>query len=307
MRIGGIEAGGTKMVCAIGEVQTDKGQPGENQVTITERVTIPTEKPKITLPRMAAFFEGKGISSLGIGCFGPVDLHRASPTYGYITSTPKLEWQNVDMVGIFSRALGVPVGFDTDVNAAVLGEVTWGAAKDCDTAIYITVGTGVGVGVYCNGALMHGLVHPEAGHLLLQRHPKDTYAGKCPYHANCLEGLASGPAVEARWGRPAKELADREDVWEMEAFYLAEAVANYVLTYSPQKIVLWGGIMHQSQLFSMVRTKVQELLGGYISNEKILKEIDTYLVPPALGENPGIMGAFALGMREAEYRKIKEA
>ena len=271
--------------------------PGENQVTITERVTIPTEKPKITLPRMAAFFEGKGISSLGIGCFGPVDLHRASPTYGYITSTPKLEWQNVDMVGTFTRALGVPVGFDTDVNAAVLGEVTWG---DCDTAIYITVGTGVGVGVYCNGALMHGLVHPEAGHLLLQRHPKDTYAGKCPYHANCLEGLASGPAVEARWGRPAKELADREDVWEMEAFYLAEAVANYVLTYSPQKIVLWGGIMHQSQLFSMVRTKVQELLGGYISNEKILKEIDTYLVPPALGENPGIMGAFALGMREAE-------
>jgi len=204
------------------------------------------------------------------------------------------------MVGTFTRALGVPVGFDTDVNAAVLGEVTWGAAKDCDTAIYITVGTGVGVGVYCNGALMHGLVHPEAGHLLLQRHPKDTYAGKCPYHANCLEGLASGPAVEARWGRPAKELADREDVWEMEAFYLAEAVANYVLTYSPQKIVLWGGIMHQSQLFSMVRTKVQELLGGYISNEKILKEIDTYLVPPALGENPGIMGAFALGMREAE-------
>ena len=167
MRIGGIEAGGTKMVCAIGEVQTDKGQPGESQVTITERVTIPTEKPKITLPRMTAFFEGKGISSLGIGCFGPVDLHRASPTYGYITSTPKLEWQNVDMVGIFSRALGVPVGFDTDVNAAVLGEVTWGAAKDCDTAIYLTVGTGVGVGVYCNGALIHGLVHPESGHLLL--------------------------------------------------------------------------------------------------------------------------------------------
>lgn len=291
MRIGGIEAGGTKMVCAIGEVQTDKGQPGESQVTITERVTIPTEKPKITLPRMAAFFEGKGISSLGIGCFGPVDLHRASPTYGYITSTPKLEWQNVDMVGIFSRALGVPVGFDTDVNAAVLGEVTWGAAKDCDTAIYITVGTGVGVGVYCNGALMHGLVHPEAGHLLLQRHPKDTYAGKCPYHANCLEGLASGPAVEARWGRPAKELADREDVWEMEAFYLAEAVANYVLTYSPQKIVLWGGIMHQSQLFSMVRAKVQELLGGYISNEKILKEIDTYLGAAGTWRKSGYYGS----------------
>ena len=156
---------------------------------------------------MAAFFEGKGISSLGIGCFGPVDLHRASPTYGYITSTPKLEWQNVDMVGTFTRALGVPVGFDTDVNAAVLGEVTWGAAKDCDTAIYITVGTGVGVGVYCNGALMHGLVHPEAGHLLLQRHPKDTYAGKCPYHAEL-----SGRACEAvrRWRRAG---ADRQRNW----------------------------------------------------------------------------------------------
>ena len=306
MRIAGIEAGGTKMVCAIGEVQTDKGQRrGESQVTITERVTIPhREAQDYPCRAWLRFLREKGISSLN-RVFRPVDLHRASPTYGYITSTPKLEWQNVDMVGIFSRALGVPVGFDTDVNVAVLGEVTR-AAKDCDTAIYITVGTGVGVGVYCNGALMHGLV-PGGIYLLLQRHPKDTYAGKCPYHANCLKGLQ---AVR-RWRRVG---ADRQRNWrtgrmsgEMEAFTSRRRLQIMLLTYSPQKIVLWGGIMHQSQLFSMVRTKVQELLGGYISNEKILKEIDTYLVPPALGENPGIMGAFALGMREAEYRKPKEA
>ena len=290
MLIGALEAGGTKMVCSIGNPQGG----------VLQRASFPTLTPDVTVPQIVDFIGKFDVKALGIGSFGPLDLNPASPTYGSITKTPKKEWIQYPLMTTLKDALGVPTGIDTDVNAAALAEYTMGAGKGRGSLLYVTVGTGIGGGLVIDGKMVHGLVHPEAGHLLLQRHPKDTYAGKCPYHANCLEGLASGPAVEARWGRPAKELADREDVWEMEAFYLAEAVANYVLTYSPQKIVLWGGIMHQSQLFSMVRTKVQELLGGYISNEKILKEIDTYLVPPALGENPGIMGAFALGMREAE-------
>ena len=290
MLIGALEAGGTKMVCSIGNPEGG----------VLQRASFQTLTPDVTVPQIVDFIGKFDVKALGIGSFGPLDLNPASPTYGNITKTPKKEWIDYPLMTTLKNALSVPTGIDTDVNAAALAEYTMGAGKGRGSLLYVTVGTGIGGGLVIDGKMVHGLVHPEAGHLLLQRHPKDTYAGKCPYHANCLEGLASGPAVEARWGRPAKELADREDVWEMEAFYLAEAVANYVLTYSPQKIVLWGGIMHQSQLFSMVRTKVQELLGGYISNEKILKEIDTYLVPPALGENPGIMGAFALGMREAE-------
>lgn len=301
MLIGGIEAGGTKMVCALGEVDTmalDGGDAvGAKPIRILERIQIPTEMPERTIPCMIDFFAGKGIEALGIGCFGPVDLNLTSQTYGYITKTPKAGWMDCNIVGAFQKALGVPVGFDTDVNAAALGEVTFGAARNCETAIYITVGTGVGVGVYCNGSLLHGLVHPEAGHILLQRHPKDTYKGRCPFHVNCLEGLASGPAVEERWGKPGIELADREEVWEMEAYYIAQAVANYILAYSPQKIILGGGIMHQKQLFPLVQRNVQEMLGGYVNHPLIKENISEYITAPALGENPGIMGAFELARR----------
>lgn len=298
MRIGGIEAGGTKMVCAVGEVCDSNRLQKDSEVKILERVTIPTTTPQETLPQMLEFFAGKEIQTLGIGCFGPVDLNKRSKTYGYITSTPKEAWQNCDVAGAFSRQLHVPVGFDTDVNAAILGEVLWGAAKGCDTAIYITVGTGVGVGVYCNGGLLHGLVHPEAGHILLQRHPQDAYAGRCPFHPNCMEGLASGPAIEARWGRPAKELVDKAEVWELEAYYIAQAITNYILTYSPQKVVLWGGVMHQEQLFGMVQSNVKALLGGYVRHTLLEGDFSDYIVSPKLGENPGIMGAFGLGMQE---------
>lgn len=302
MRIGGIEAGGTKMVCAIGEVDETGGTGSADSrvkpVQILERISIPTTTPQETLPQMIDFFTDKDIKSLGIGCFGPIDLDKKSASYGYITSTPKLAWRNCDIVGTFSQLLGIPVGFDTDVNAAVFGEILWGAAQGCETAIYITIGTGVGVGVYCNGGLLHGLVHPEAGHILMQRHPLDDYAGRCPYHANCLEGLASGPAIEARWGKPATELTENKEVWELEAYYIAQAVANYILTYSPQKIILWGGVMHQKQLFELVRGQVKELLGGYICHPQVQGELEDYIVAPELGENPGIMGAFGLGLKE---------
>lgn len=298
MRIGAIEAGGTKMVCAIGEVADTWLTTQTGEITILERVSIPTRTPAETLPQMIEFFKGKGIRALGIGCFGPIDLNRNSTTYGYITKTPKMAWENCDIVGAFSRALHVPVGFDTDVNGAILGEVLWGEAKGCESAIYITVGTGIGVGVYCNGKLLHGLVHPEAGHILLHKHPQDTYEGKCPFHSSCFEGLASGPAIEDRWGKPAIELADCEEVWKLEAYYIAQAIANYILTYSPQKIILWGGVMHQEQLFSMVRSKVQELLVGYVSHPVLQGDLSDYIVAPKLGENPGIMGAFGLGLSE---------
>ena len=245
---------------------------------------------------MIAYYRNWDIQALGIGCFGPVDLNRQSRTYGYITKTPKPGWGNCDIVGAFKDALGVPVGFDTDVNGAVLGEVTWGAARGLDSAIYITIGTGVGVGVYVNGGLLHGLVHPEGGHILLIRHPKDTYEGKCPFHKNCVEGLAAGPSIEARWGKKAAELADRDEVWEMEAYYIAQAITDYILSYSPQKIILWGGVMHQEKLFGMVRKEVLNLLNGYVAHEAITEHIDQYIVPPALGEDPGIMGAIKLGL-----------
>lgn len=288
MRIGALEAGGTKMVCAIGD---EKGN-------IEDRIVIPTQTPQETMPKILEFYKNKGIDAIGIGCFGPVDLNRKSETYGYITKTTKLLWVDYDMAGTISQALKVPVGFDTDVNSAMLGEAVWGAAKNLENAIYITIGTGIGVGVYINGQLLHGLVHPEAGHVLLQRHPQDTYAGYCPYHSNCAEGLASGPAVEARWGKKGIELADRAEVWEMEAYYLAQAITDYIMTYSPERIILGGGIMNQRQLYDMVRKKVLELLGGYIASDRILEQIEDYIVAPALGENAGIKGALYLGYME---------
>lgn len=286
MLIGGIEAGGTKMVCAVGD---------ENGV-VKDRTSFPTRQPEETFADMIAYYRNWDIQALGIGCFGPLDLNRQSRTYGYITKTPKPGWGNCDIVGAFKDALGVPVGFDTDVNGAVLGEVTWGAAKGLDSAIYITIGTGVGVGVYVNGGLLHGLVHPEGGHILLMKHPKDTYEGKCPFHKTCMEGLAAGPSIEARWGKKAAELADRDEVWELEAYYIAQAITDYILTYSPQKIILWGGVMHQEKLFGMVRKEVQRLLNGYVAHEMITERIDEYIVPPALGEDPGIKGAIKLGL-----------
>lgn len=284
--IGGIEAGGTKMVCAVGD---------ENG-TIIDKMIFPTRQPKETFDNLIGYFKSWDIKALGIGCFGPVDLNRKSKTYGYITKTPKRGWENCNVVGTFQEALGVPVGFDTDVNGAVLGEVTWGAAKGMESAIYITVGTGVGVGVYINGALLHGLVHAEAGHILLSKHPEDFYEGCCPFHKNCMEGLASGSAIEGRWGRRAAELANREEVWRLEAYYIAQAIMDYILVYSPQKIILWGGVMHQKNLFVSVRKEVKRLMNDYISHEMLKGSIDEYIVPPALGEDPGIMGAIKLGM-----------
>ena len=283
---GCLEAGGTKMVCAI----------GDEQGNILERFTTPTRDPETTMPVMLDFFRGKGISALGVGCFGPVDLDKKSPTYGHITTTPKLDWRNYPIVQAFAQGLGVKVGFDTDVNAAALGEATYGCTRDVENSIYITVGTGVGVGVIIGGKPYHGMIHPEGGHILLNRREDDPLErGVCPYHALCLEGLASGPAIQKRWGRPGAELAERPEVWELKAYYLGQAICNYVMMLSPERIIVGGGVSHQEHLMPLVRREVARQMGGYIT-AKGMADLDNYVVLPSLNDNQGILGCLKLAM-----------
>ena len=285
MLLGALEAGGTKMVCAVGD-ETGK---------IMDRISIPTETPEITMPKLIEFFKKYELAAIGIGTFGPADLNPKSETYGHIMATPKLAWKDYDIRGEFERALNIPVGFDTDVNAACLGEATFGCMQDVDTGIYITIGTGVGVGTMVNRKLLHGMLHPEGGHILLEKNPKDTYKGKCPFHSNCMEGLAAGPAIEGRYGKKAFDLKDVPEVWELEAEYIAKALVNYILILSPQRIVLGGGVMHQEQLFPLVRQKTVELLNGYVLTKEI-DNIESYIVPPSLNDNQGVMGCIQLAV-----------
>ena len=284
---GGIEAGGTKFVCAVGT--------GPQDLTFKR---IPTTTPEETISRVVAFFqEHERISSIGIGSFGPLDLNPSSSTYGYITSTPKPGWASTDLAGAVKRALQVPVGFDTDVNVAALGEWKWGAAQGLDNFIYLTVGTGIGGGGMINGKLMHGLVHPEMGHIRIP-HDKsaDPYAGCCPFHDDCLEGLASGTAIEKRWDQRGEELPDDHPAWIWESYYLALAVSDFICTLSPEKVIIGGGVMGQKQLFPMIRKNTVQLLNGYIQAKAVLEDIGSYIVPPGLGGRAGILGAIALAM-----------
>lgn len=283
MILGALEAGGTKMVCAIGD---ESGR-------ILEQVSIPTETPDITMPKMIDYFRERKIEALGIGCFGPIDPDKTSETYGYITSTPKLAWANFNIVGAFEEALGCPVGFDTDVNSSVLGEATFGQAKGIRNVLYLTIGTGIGAGIYAEGKLLHGMLHPEAGHIMLAKRADDTYAGKCPYHGTCFEGLAAGPAIEERWGAKAEQLQDKEEVWDLEAYYIAQALANYIMIVSPEMMILGGGVMHQTQLFPLIRGYVKEILNGYIRTKEI-EDLEHYIVPASLQDNQGIMGCLEL-------------
>jgi len=281
---GALEAGGTKMVCAIG---SDQGE-------IIERAVIPTRSPEETVPELLSFLRGRPIAAVGIGCFGPVELDRRSPRYGAILATPKTAWRNFPIVERFRAALGLPVGFDTDGNAAALGEGAWGCARGLDTFLYLTVGTGVGLGVVVGGRPHHGMLHPEGGHIPVARRPDDPLEqGVCPFHPNCLEGLASGPAIERRWGRPARELAGRGEVWELEAFYLAQALCTYIMVLSPERIILGGGVMRQERLFPRIRSQVRRQLGGYISGGG-LADLEEYIVPASLGDNQGVLGAVKL-------------
>lgn len=282
---GGIEAGGTKFVCTVGT------GPDDLQAENRFATTTPTE----TIGQAIAFFEAhQPLAAIGIASFGPIDPDPASSKYGYITTTPKEGWADTDFAGTISRALKLPVGFDTDVNVAALGEHRWGAAQGLDTFIYLTVGTGLGGGGLVNGRFMHGLIHPEMGHIRLPRHPDDSFGGVCPYHGDCLEGMTTGPALAERWGQPAETLPPDHPAWEIEAHYLAYGLVNFICTLSPQRIIMGGGVMEQRHLFPMIRQKTQQLLNGYIAAPVILEKIESYIVPPGLGNKAGVLGAIAL-------------
>jgi fructokinase len=281
MTYGGIEAGGTKWVCGIGT--------GPDDLHALE--TFPTTTPAETLARAAAFFDQNGgVSAIGVGSFGPIDLRA-----GRITTTPKPGWAGTDVVSVLHGALGVPVAFDTDVNAAALGEGRWGAAMGLDTFCYFTVGTGIGGGVIAGGRLVHGLIHPEVGHMLIPHdRARDPFGGSCPFHGDCFEGLAAGSAIERRWGKPGEELGGRSGVWELEAEYLALGVVNVICIVSPQRVILGGGVMKQPSLLPLVRARVRELLAGYIVAPALADGLDEYIVGPALGDRAGVLGAIEL-------------
>lgn len=286
---GGIEAGGTKFICAVGTSSGD----------LRAETQFPTTTPIETIGRAISFFreqqEQETLAAIGIGSFGPVDTNPTSSTYGHITTTPKASWVHTDLVGMIQDALGIPVILDTDVNVAALGEYRWGMAQGLDSFIYLTVGTGIGGGGIMNSQLMHGLIHPEMGHIRIPHNRNiDPYAGLCPYHGDCLEGLASGLAIEARWGQSPETLPADHPAWSLEAYYLAAGLVNFICTLSPQRIVIGGGVMKQSRLLPLVRENVQRLLNGYVHTPQIEEEIDKYIVLPHLGKRAGVLGAIAL-------------
>ena len=279
---GAIEAGGTKFVCGIGTGPDD-----------LKTIQFPTTSPQATLAIAIEFLRGQSrgeLRAVGIGSFGPIDLHSTSLTFGYVTSTPKAGWQNYNLAGTVRDALAVPVGFDTDVDAAALGEARWGAAQDLSDSLYLTVGTGIGGGAIINGRVLHGLVHPEMGHIRVPHDlASDPYPGCCPFHGDCLEGLASGPAMQARWRIAAEDLPPDHRGWALEAHYLAHGLANWVLTLSPQRIVLGGGVLRQAQLFTRIRQELAKLLNGYVRAPELTRDLDQYVVPPLLGDRAGVL------------------
>ncbi len=290
---GGIEAGGTKFVCVIGT--------GPNDLRAREKFW--TTNPKETLNHAIWFFKKysyKQLTAIGIASFGPLDLNTSSSTFGYITSTPKPEWANTDILGIIKSALNVPVAIDTDVNGAALGEYRFGSAKNLENFVYLTIGTGIGGGAMINGKLVHGLLHPEMGHIRIPHdREKDPFPGLCPYHSDCFEGLASGPAISSRWGKPAQELPDNHPAWELEAHYIALALTSYICTLSPERIILGGGVMERTVMLPLILDEVQKLLNNYISKPEITENIDNYIVTPELGKYAGVLGAIALAEEKA--------
>jgi fructokinase len=285
---GGIEAGGTKWIVAVGG--------GPDDIKATAR--IPTANPRETIARVAEFFAANPpVAAVGLGSFGPIDLRPGSPTWGCITTTPKPGWPNTSIVSMLEEALDVPVAVDTDVNAAALGEHVHGVARGLDTFCYVTIGTGIGGGGMSNGQLMHGLMHPEFGHIRIPHdRDLDPFGGICPYHGDCFEGLASGEAIRARWGSPAEEISEA-GVWELEAHYLALGLVNVICTLSPERVALGGGVMKQPGLLNLVRAQASELLAGYMGAPELDGPLDGYLVAPALGEQAGVVGSLELARR----------
>jgi len=283
----GIEGGGTKFVVAVGRADGK----------ILAETRIPTSTPEETLSRCVDFLQAQEdaigkLAAIGIATFGPLDLQPASANYGHVLPTPKLFWTNADLLAPFRAAFDVPIAVDTDVNGAALGEWRWGAAQGLDNFLYLAIGTGIGGGVMVNGELVHGLLHPEMGHISLPTTADDVC--KCPFHEDCFEGLASGPAIENRWGEKAENLPAGHPAWEVEASHIARALRSFICTLSPERIILGGGVMSQAHLFPMIYEKTLAELNGYIQSAEILERIDEYIVPVALDGKAGILGAFVL-------------
>ena len=284
MRYGSVEAGGTKMVLAV----------SDEQLNITERLSIPTLTPEETMPAILDFFKKNPADVIGLASFGPLDLDPASPSFGSITATPKLPWRQYPFKKAVEDALQVPCAVDTDVNAAALCEGRLGAARGTENCVYVTIGTGIGGGVYCEGHLVHGGMHPEIGHMPLQVYADDPMPGGiCPYHGACLEGLASGPSIERRWGLSARKLPDDHPVWDLEARYLAQMCTTLMMILSPERIVLGGGVMHKELLFPLVRKKTAEMIAGYLTSHNAV-ELDKTIVPPACFPDSGLIGGLLL-------------
>ncbi len=281
---GAVEAGGTKFVLAIGSGHDD----------IVAQTQIPTTTPDETLQRAIEWFQGQGgIAALGIASFGPANLDPASPKWGYIADTPKPGWSQTNVAACLGDALNCPVGFDTDVNGAAIGELLHGAAEGCDVAIYVTVGTGIGGGAVVGGQTIKGMRHPEMGHVMLRRHPEDQkFDGACPIHGDCLEGLASGPAIKARWGSSLSELALDHIAHEIIADYLAQFCQILIALYSPQRIILGGGVLQASGLLDNIRSRASARAGSYFG-----VDAGAIIMPPGLGTRSGIAGAFELAKR----------
>lgn len=298
--IGAVEAGGTKFVCAIGD---------ETGHLLSEE-RFPTMDPQATLAAMLASLRrqsaGRGaFAAIGVGAFGPVELNPASAHYGYILRTPKTGWTMIDLAGTLRREFSCPIGFDTDVNAAAIAEHRWGAARGVQDVVYVTVGTGIGGGTLVAGKPVHGLLHPEIGHVFPRRHPADRdFKGVCPFHGDCLEGLASGPAILARSGESLDRLKEHDPQWDFLADYLGQLCVTLVLTTSPRRIVLGGGVMSQLRLFPMIRARVKDLLHGYVDRPEVTALLDEFIVAPALGAQAGVLGALALGL-EASNQPVQ--
>lgn len=284
-----IEAGGTKFRVAIArsrEVVTD--------------ITIPTTTPDETIGAAIDWIlQHKPIAAAGIACFGPLDLDPQSQAYGSITATPKPAWTNTPVLAQVRDALGVPTAIDVDVGCGARGEWKWGAAQDVDSFVYLTIGTGIGGGVFVDGNIHHGLGHPEMGHITLERVDGDSYRGHCPFHSACLEGMAAGPAIADRWSAPGAMLGDRPEVWDLEAAYLAQALRTFTYVLAPQRIVIGGGVMQQPGLLDLVRKKLAEQLGGYVTSDNLRGSLDEYVVAPKFGQDAGLIGAIALAMDAA--------
>jgi len=289
---GAVEAGGTKFVCAVGAGKE-----------IIELCRVPTTSPEETFDKVIQFFQSHrhNLCGLGVASFGPVDLNPESKAYGFITSTPKPGWAQTDLLGTLRRELGLPLAFDTDVNGSAVGEAAYGAAQNLQDFIYITVGTGIGGGVITNSHLVHGLVHTELGHIFLPKHPLDSYIGHCPYHGDkCFEGLACGPAVSERWGIEASDLSTEHKAWEIQAWYLGAALSSIICAYSPQRIILGGGVMDVPGLLEKVHKQTLAHLNGYVKHPDIQENINNYVVKPGLGEHAGVIGALELIRRKLE-------